>query len=420
VPPLVVAVVGLGAVAVQTALLPAAGAVLAGAVLVATVGGSLLAVCLERRATSALAEGRRRIAAGVLTLLDAAPDLITFGAHSRFRSELAAVDAELSGRARRQAFGTGAGTALIVAGTGVATVAAVWLAAGAVTAGRLDPVLATVVALVPLALTEVLVTVPPAVGHLDSLRTAYGRVAATIAGGEHAPEAADPAPSDSAGVRLHAVDVRWPDMAEPALRDVHLQIQPGTHVAIVGPSGAGKSTLLALLLGFLPAERGLARIPGRVAWCPQEPQLVSTTIRENLRLPAPGADDERMAKALDLAGLGHWAGRLDTRLDANGATTSGGEAQRLALARALVAAEQADLVLLDEPTAHLDRPTAHAVLDNIERALAGRTVLHVTHREDEAARADMVIEARDGRLQVTDHVGPRWGRQIGHSPLGKV
>jgi len=401
VPPLVVAMVCLGAVAVQTALLPVAGVVLAGAVLIAVVGGSLLAVRLERRATSVLAEGRRRIAAGVLTLLDAAPDLIAFGAHRGFRDQLAAIDADLSGRARRQAFGTGAGAALIVAGTGVATVAAVWLAAGAVTAGRLDPVLATVVALVPLALTEVLGTVPPAVGHLDSLRTAYGRVGATIADGERTPEAVGPAPSRGTGVRLHAVDVRWPGTAEPALRDIHLQVLPGTHVAIVGPSGAGKSTLLALLLGFLPAERGLARIPGRVAWCPQEPQLVSTTIRENLRLPDPSADDERMAEVLHQAGLGHWAGRLDTRLDANGATTSGGEAQRLALARALVAAEQADLVLLDEPTAHLDRPTAHAVLDRLEKSLAGRTVLHVTHRADEAARADMVIEVRDGRLRVT-------------------
>ena len=399
VPPLAVALVCAGAVAVQSALLPMAGAVLAIAVLVAGFGGALLTVVLERHATSALADGRREIAASVLTLLDAAADLIAFGAHRRFRDELAAADADLSNVARRQAFGAGAATALVVACTGAATVAAVWLAAGAVAAGQLDPVLATVIALVPLVITEVLVTVPAAAAHLDSLRTAYGRVADTIADGEHARQAT--VAPDGVAVRLHAVDVRWPGMAEPSLRDVDLQIPPGAYVAVTGPSGAGKSTLLALLLGFLPSERGLARVPGRVAWCPQEPQLVSTTIRENLRLPAPHASEERLAEALHLAGLGHWAERLDTRLDANGTTMSGGEAQRLALARAVIAADDADLVLLDEPTAHLDRATAHTVLGRIEQALAGRTVLHVTHRDDEAVRADMLIEVRDGHVHVT-------------------
>ncbi|MGH3714978.1 MAG: ATP-binding cassette domain-containing protein, partial [Micromonosporaceae bacterium] len=203
---------------------------------------------------------------------------------------------------------------------------------------------------------------------------------------------------------LCGVDVRWPGAAAPALRDVHLEISPGTHVAVTGPSGAGKSTLLALLLGFLEPERGTAGRPARVAWCPQEPQLVSTTIRENLRLPNPSVSDAVLGEKLRQAGLDGWQAKLDTRLDGQGAVTSGGEAQRLALARALVAADRAELVLLDEPTAHLDRTTADAVWDNLRWALAGRTVLHVTHHPDEAARADLTIEVRDGRLQVRTRV----------------
>ena len=392
VPPIVVGLVCLGAVSVQTALAPAAGLALAAAVLVAGVGGAALTVLLERRATSRLADGRRRIAQQVLTLLDAAPDLLAFGAARGRQTELARADAELTSRTRRQALGNGAATALIVACTGAAAAVSVWL-----TAGRIDPVLITVIALVPLVLTEVLVTVPPAVAGYDSLRTTYGRVAATLAEADQTPQPAT-APASPA-VRLSGVDVGWPGSAEPALRDVYLDIPVGAHVAVVGPSGAGKSTLLALLLGFLPARHGVARIPQRVAWCPQEPQLVSTTIRENLRLADPKADDERLTWALAVAGLAGW--RLDTRLDGNGATTSGGEAQRLALARALVAADDAELVLLDEPTAHLDLGTAQAVLNRLRSTLRGRTVLHVTHRAEEAAQADLVVHVDNGRVRVT-------------------
>jgi ATP-binding cassette subfamily C protein CydCD len=188
------------------------------------------------------------------------------------------------------------------------------------------------------------------------------------------------------------VSLRWPGAPRPALQDLTLYLPPGTHAAVVGPSGSGKSTLLALLLGFLQPERGTATIPAKVAWCPQEPQLVSTTLRENLRIGDPHATDERLAEALTLAGLDHWADRLDTRLDFGGAAASGGEAQRIALARALLGAPDADLVLLDEPTAHLDEPTARKVLANLRHTLAGTTVVHVTHRPEEVLDADLVLE----------------------------
>ena len=101
-------------------------------------------------------------------------------------------------------------------------------------------------------------------------------------------------------IELHDV-VRRYRMGEEtiqALDRVSVTIDAGEFVAVTGPSGSGKSTLLALLLGFLEAERGAASIPGRVAWCPQEPQLMSTTVRENLRVGDPAADDARLAEAL--------------------------------------------------------------------------------------------------------------------------
>jgi ATP-binding cassette subfamily C protein CydCD len=375
VPPIIAAVVCTAAVVVQTVLSPTAGLVLAGAVVLGGVGAPLLARFLERRATTALAEGRRGVAAGVLTLLEAAPELIVFGAAQGKRAALARTDADLARRTRNQAFGAGAATAVITLATGLAATY------GATTG---NPVLA----LVPLALGEVLALLPPALQHRDALREAFARVQAVSPG--------TPVERPQAGrdVTLTGVDVRWPDAAEPSLKDVTLTIPAGSHVAIVGPSGAGKSTLLALLLGFLPAEKGTAQVPHNVAWCPQEPQLVSTTIRENLRMGAPDASDEVLAQALKDAGLGHWAGRLDTLVG----MVSGGEADRLALARALLAAPDADLVILDEPTAHLDVPTAKTVLSGLAENLKGRTLVHVTHRPEEAADADMVIRVDAGRV----------------------
>jgi ATP-binding cassette subfamily C protein CydCD len=244
---------------------------------------------------------------------------------------------------------------------------------------------AVVLALVPLALAEVLALLPPAALNRRVLEEARSR-GVKCPEGRHAD--AQRPEGVLQGTSLHHVDVRWPGAAEPTLRDLTLHIPPGAHVAVVGPSGSGKSTLLALLLGFLHPERGTASIPASVAWCPQEPQLVSTTVRENLRIADPTATDTRFAEALEHAGLPGWD--LDAKLDAGGAGTSGGEAQRIALARALLA--DADLVLLDEPTAHLDEPTARKVLSTLRQTLKGKTVVHVTHRPEEALQADAVIE----------------------------
>jgi ATP-binding cassette subfamily C protein CydCD len=177
------------------------------------------------------------------------------------------------------------------------------------------------------------------------------------------------------------VDVRWPGAVAPTLQNLDLEIEPGTHLAVIGPSGAGKSTLLALMAGLLPAERGIVRLP-TTAWVPQEPHLVATTLRENLRIANPQATDDQLRQALRQSELATWADRLDD----DPTTASGGEAQRIALARALLA--DADLLLLDEPTAHLDAPTAHKILKSLE----GRTVVHVTHRPEEAASADAILE----------------------------
>ena len=400
-PPLVAALVALGAVAVQTVFLPAAGMVLAVTVVFGGVVAPFLALRLERRATSALASGRRSVSARVLGLFESSAELIAFGAHVTRRRELAALDARLVADARRQAFGTGAAEALIVLVSGAAAVVSTALAAQAVAAGQLAPALAPLLALVPLALAEVLLTVPPVSQHWDTLRQARLRLGECYERTVHSKKREERSVHSTGDVELTGAEIAWPG-ERPVLTGVDLRIPRGKYVAVVGQSGAGKSTLLAALLGFLPPEKGRVSVPANVAWAPQEPQLVSTTVAENLRLAAPRATDAELRDALDLAVLPDV--ELDTVLGSAGAGLSGGQAQRVALARALLAAPTAGLVLLDEPTAHLDEPTARKLRANLRRALAGRTVVHVTHNGEEAADADLVIEVGEGRVRTKEPV----------------
>ncbi|OXM51613.1 glutathione/cysteine ABC transporter permease/ATP-binding protein [Amycolatopsis thailandensis] len=394
-PLVVVALVAAGAVAVQAAVLPEAGLALAAAVLVSAFA-PLLALRAERRATSALAAGRRSVSAQVLSLFEAAAELIAYGADKERRRRIATTDAALTAEARRQAFGAGAADALIILATGAATVVSTGFAVSAVAAGALDPVLAPVVALVPLALAEVLSLLPPAAQHWDTLRQARLRLAACHEGSPWDEIRPMGTPHDTGRVRIRNADLGWPGTDQPVLTGVDLDIAPGTHVAVIGPSGAGKSTLVAALLGFLKPSKGDVAVSENVAWAPQEPMLVSTTVAENLRLAKPTASEADLRKALYQAVLEDV--ELTTMLDSAGAGLSGGQAQRVALARAVLGAARADLVLLDEPTAHLDEPTARTVRERLGEALAGKTVVHVTHNAAEAADADVVLEVREGRV----------------------
>ncbi|MFI9008758.1 thiol reductant ABC exporter subunit CydD [Actinosynnema sp. NPDC053489] len=384
-PPFVAAGVSAAAVALFAFVEPVAGLALAAALVVGGTLAPVVAVLVERRATAVLTEGRREVSERVLTLLTAAPDLIAFGADRGVRAELARRDAELARQARRQALGAGAATGVVHLTVGLASAVCIGLAGG------VDPLLVPVLGLVPLALAEVLGTLPAAAQHRAALRESYGRIAREAAGSASAGRVEGGAVGGAVG--LEGVTARWPGSAEPVLEGVTVDLPAGAKVAVVGPSGSGKSSLFALLLGFLEPERGIVWRPDRIAWCPQEPMLVTTTVRENLRLGDPRADDDRLRWALDVAGV-----RLDLDTAIGPTLLSGGEAQRVALARALL--HDADLVLLDEPTAHLDEPTAAALLDRLDDVLRDRTVVHITHRPAEAERADLVLDVTGGRLRT--------------------
>ncbi|MFF0739569.1 thiol reductant ABC exporter subunit CydD [Streptomyces sp. NPDC004111] len=222
---------------------------------------------------------------------------------------------------------------------------------------------------------------------------------------------------------LRRVTVRYPGRAAPALRDVSLSVRPGEHLALIGPSGAGKSTLLALLLGFVvPAagrvevdgtgvlrpDTGIGRGPGapldawrsRVAWVPQRPHLFAESVAENIRLGRPDATDAEVRAAAVAASADRFVEELpqgyDTPLGEHGAGLSAGQRQRIALARAFL--KDAPVLLLDEPTAHLDPESEAAVTRATVALMRGRTSIVVAHRTSLLAHADRVVTVRDGRI----------------------
>ena len=222
-------------------------------------------------------------------------------------------------------------------------------------------------------------------------------------------------------ITLRAVTLGYPGRPRPALDQVSLTIRPGEQIVVTGPSGAGKSSLLSLLLGFAVPTGGtitagridLAQIPAdrwlsQIAWVPQHPHLFTTTIAENIALGQPGARRQDIATAARLAGADDFIRQLrqgyDTVLAEGARSLSAGQRQKIALARAFL--RPAPVLLLDEPTAHLDPVSADRVLAALDDQMADRTVILITHRPPpRPGRAARVLTLDHGRLSPVDAPG---------------
>ncbi|NUP75526.1 MAG: ATP-binding cassette domain-containing protein [Sinomonas sp.] len=211
---------------------------------------------------------------------------------------------------------------------------------------------------------------------------------------ERARGAAEPGPT-APGLTIDRLAAGWP--GQPSVfRGLTADVSPGQWLVVAGPSGSGKTTVLAVLLGFLEPREGGVRAGGRVAWCPQESHLFDSTVRGNLamaRAKEEAPDEDELWRALDRVGLGDHVralpGGLDARIGSRGSELSGGQRQRLAVARTLVA--EAGVVLLDEPTAHLDPEAAEDLVGGLHTALADRAVVMVTHRASELRDGDVLV-----------------------------
>jgi thiol reductant ABC exporter CydC subunit len=410
-PSLVALAAGAVSVAVTAAFLPAAALVLAVGLLAGGLAVPMLSGATARRGGRRQAKLRGDLSAELVELLAAAPELAVYGREEERLERIRAADAALVRGSRRDAVaaGLGDGLGLLVAGATVAGVLAVSVSAHA--GGRLDGVLIAMLALLALASFEAVQPLAEGTRALATTLAAGDRVFAltdrepTILD----PERPAPAPAWPFAIELDDVAVRYPGAAQRALDGMSLRLDPGRRVALVGPSGAGKTTIVNALLRFVDPEHGHVKLAGRdlreyrqhdvraaIAVAGQDSHLFSASIRANLCVARPGATDEELERALARARLLDWVRSLPdglgTLVGEEGRELSGGQRQRLTVARALLS--DAPVLVLDEPTSHLDAETAEELIRDLLAAAGNRTVLLVTHRPEGLDLVDEIVDLR--------------------------
>jgi thiol reductant ABC exporter CydC subunit len=414
-PVLTATLVGGGAVTVCLVILAPAAAVLAAGLLTAGLAVPLAGAAVARRAARTGAPARGRLAATVTDLLDGAADLHAFGAVDAALERADAADAELTRLEDRTAAASALGAGLMSTFTGLTVWGVLLLGVAATGTGALTRVPLAVLTLTALAAFEAVTALPVAAVQFGQARVAAGRIAAVTDAPDpvRAPRRPRALPPTPFGIQLCEATVRYGPHGPPALDRVSLDLPPGRRVALVGANGAGKSTLAAVLLRFRDLSGGAALLNGHdlasfaaddirtvIGGCPQDPHLFDATIRDNLSLARPGATDGELEAAAARARLLPWIRSLPhgwaTPVGTHGAAVSGGERQRLALARAFLA--DPALLILDEPTAHLDPPARRALTADLLRATEGRSVLLITHERDGLDQVDRIVVLDHGRV----------------------
>lgn len=360
-----------------------------------------IAFVLARRAGPAAvrrAQGMESLRARTADLVAGQTELVMAGRIDAQREALAVADRHLAAAdLALNRLEAGAGMAYTLAGT--LTLAAVLLAVGLLTGeGAIGTPAAALALLVALGAVEPFAALRR--GALEAGRgwLAARRLAPHMATGPE-PMPAPPAPDEGLALQVRALTLVHPGSRRPVLEHGTFTVAAGERVAVIGPSGAGKSTLLAAVAGELVPADGELRA---LATCllTQCTDLFQDSLRDNLRLADPSADDARLWSVLKAAGLADevraMPSGLDTVLGEGGLGLSGGQSRRLALARLLL--RNAPFWLIDEPTEALDAATAHDVLLRLRGQAGGRTLLIATHLRREAELADRLLVLRAGRI----------------------
>ena len=411
-PPLVALFAGTAAVGAAAAFQPEAALVLGAGLLVGGVAVPLAAVALTRRASRRRADARGDLTSELVETLAGSAELVAFGCEDERLRRLRSADRRLVRISRRSALADGTGDGLRLLVTGATVVGVLAVAVSAHTGGNLNRVLIALLALLALASFEAVQPLPEALRELG-VTLAAGKRVLELTDREPAmvdPEQPLPPPIPPFTLALENVRVRYAPRERPALNGFSMRLEPGRRVVLLGRSGAGKSTVVNVLLRFVDPERGYFTIAGEdarhyrqedvrrlIAVAGQDAHLFSASIRDNVRLGRPEATDAELEQALRSARIWDWIRSLpdglDTLVGEEGRELSGGQFQRIVLARALLV--EAPVLALDEPTAHLDSPTAEALIEDIFSAAGDRSVLLITHRGEGLDLADELLVLGD-------------------------
>lgn len=399
------------------------------AVLGCLVVGIASAVLAERAAAARgirlIAPLRGELQGAIVEHVSALDTLVAFDAAAASRARIDRLGERLARATRRQAAAVGASAAVSAALGGLAALASIGGGLPRLADGSIDGPAFAVLCLVPLAIAEVAAALPVAVGAWRTARVSAERIAMAV---PETPPAGVPQVAAAAVASVHGAsslareaigppvlelrDVRahWPVVPgqpepEGLVHPLDLDLRPGERVLLRGPSGSGKTTLAHVLVRFLEYE-GSYRLGGAevrdldpaevrrtVGLVEQRPWLFDEDVRQNLLFARDTATDDELLAVLERVGLAGWVrerGGLGAKVGERGTLVSGGQAQRIALARAMLA--DFPIVVLDEPTANVDAATAGRLLDDLLAAAGDRAVLLIMHTEDVPPVIDRVID----------------------------
>ena len=430
------------AVAAVSLLAPASAA----ALLICLVLGIGVCLLVQRwaatRAERTLAPLRGELQAATVEHVQALDVLVAFDAAAAGRRRIEAIGARLARATRARAAAAGAASAAMTAVGGFAVAASLASAVPLLEAGRIDGPAFAVLGLVPLAIAEAAAAIPLASSAWRLARSSAERVAHAVPAA--VPEELPTRPTDPVSppaanfppaIALRDLTAAWPATGEgrnaaavdpaatraephpPALVGLDLDLAPGERVLVRGESGAGKTTLAHVLVRFLDyqgsyridgieaSELDPSAVRGLVGLVEQRPWLFDEDVRQNLLFARDTATDDELLEVLDRVGLRGWVaerGGLDAKVGERGTLVSGGQAQRISLARAMLA--RFPVLVLDEPTANVDPARADALLRDLTDAAArdGATVVLISHTPVDGALVDRVVTLEAGRMAADD------------------
>ena len=357
---------------------------------------------------------RAELSARIVDGVQGVHDVLVFGREGHECRGVAELQEKLDRTQRRMAFVAGLQGSLTDLMMNLALAATLLFAVPSVYSGEIQGLYLAVLALVVLGSFDAIAPLGGAFQTLGRSLAAGGRLFEIV---DTEPQVVDPPhpvpPPAHTAVEFDDVSFRYEEGEPLDLTEVTFSIKSGSRVAVVGPSGSGKSTLIKLLLRFWDPETGEVRLGGRdareyaqtdlreqIALVSQDTHVFGGTLRENLLLAKPGVTDEEIQQALEAAQLAGLVeslpGGLEGYVGEHGLRISGGERQRLAVARALL--RDSPLLVLDEPTANLDTITERHMMAAVRGTMKGRTTLMVTHRLVGLGEFDEIMVLDAGRI----------------------
>lgn len=386
------------------------------------VGGSvalLVQGVLASAAEQRFAPARAHVDANVQYVIENLDVLLAYDAASQASANVKKASYTFARMLHRRQLGLAAAAAVLSLMTGAAIFMSIWLGSIAFIDGHLSAPELTVLVLVPLGIFEVFGAVPVALGALRIVRASAKRLSGVVPNAissgivEDAPDSEELQLQKTPHVILKQVAAAWPGDSKKTLEEIDLELWPGRIVCISGPTGAGKSMLTQVLVRFVDYEGSFCingaearaytqkSLRNVIGLCEQRPYLFDTDVRGNLQLADSEATDEQLWKILERVRLASWlseAQGLETKVGQGGAWVSGGQAQRLALARALLA--DFPVFVVDEPTAHVDAVHAKALMDDIVHIARedNKTLLIISHTDIEVVSEEDSYWLENGRL----------------------